>query len=88
MNPIPSPDWIRFRWVSGSGFEIRILETSWSSSHIPPCVQVHGELVVSEGELVEPLTSLLVDLETSWSSLQSDLDTTLCLTNFCKSSFL
>ncbi len=31
-------------------------------------VQVHGELVVSEGELVEPLSSLLVDLETSWSS--------------------
>jgi hypothetical protein len=29
---------------------------------------VHGELVVSEGELVEPLTSLLVDLETSWFS--------------------
>jgi hypothetical protein len=51
-------------------------------------VQVHGEFVLSEPELMESLSELLTDIETSWSGLHADIQTTLCLLTFCKSSFL
>ena len=49
---------------------------------------MHGETIISEAELRERLTSIYQSLERSWTSFQTELDTCLCLTNFCKSSFL
>jgi U3 small nucleolar RNA-associated protein 21 len=58
------------------------------NAHLGLFLQVHGETIVSSPDLRSNLTSVQDNLATSWTHLQADLDTALCLANFCKSSFL
>jgi len=58
------------------------------NAHLGLFLQIHGDTVVSNLSLREHLTTTQENLNTSWTDLQADLDTCLCLTNFCKSSFL
>jgi len=58
------------------------------NAHLGLFLQIHGDTVLSNLSLREHLTTTQGNLNTSWTDLQADLDTCLCLTNFCKSSFL
>merc|ERR1719360_134296 len=58
------------------------------NAHLGLFLQIHAETIVSSPGLRKHLSTVQQDLTTSWTELQADLDTTLCLSNFCKSSFL
>ncbi|XP_023323395.1 WD repeat-containing protein 36 [Eurytemora carolleeae] len=57
-------------------------------AHLGLFIKVHGETIVSDPELRKYLVSIQQSLENSWNSLQTEMDTCLCLLNFSKSSFL
>jgi len=57
-------------------------------AHLGLFLQVHGETIVSSPELRKSLESLEDSVEKTWTQLQDDINTSLCLVNFCKSSFL
>jgi len=58
------------------------------NAHLGLFLKVHEEAIIGSAALRKRLGAVQQSLETCWSSLQTDLDTCLCLSNFCKSSFL
>lgn len=59
-----------------------------ANAHLGLFIKVHEETIIGSAELRKQLGALQQSLDTCWTSLQADLDTCFCLTNFCKSSFL
>ena len=57
-------------------------------SYLSLFLKVHGDVVSQEEELVEILRDIQTLQDQSWSSLQAELDESLCLVKFFKSSFL
>lgn len=58
------------------------------NAHLGLFLQIHGDTIVSNLGLRNHLASTEGNLNAGWTELQADLDTSLCLANFCKSSFL
>jgi len=57
-------------------------------AHLGLFIKIHGETIIGTAELRKHLLTLQQSLENNWTSLQAEMDTCLCLANFCKSSFL
>jgi len=57
-------------------------------AHLGLFLKVHGETIIVTPELRKQLEGIQQSVEKNWARLQSELDTSLCLLNFCKSSFL
>ena len=57
-------------------------------SYLSLFLKVHGDVVSQEEELLQVLRDIQALQDESWSSLQAELDESLCLVKFFKSSFL
>ncbi len=51
-------------------------------------LKVHGEVLIKEKKLVTKLEEIHTEERSNWLSLQEELDESLCLVKFFKSSFL
>lgn len=78
-----------------SGF-LQMLQTGFDDnrnfemlqSYFSLFLKVHGEVIMKEKKLVNKLEEIHLGEKNSWHSLQDELDESLCLVKFFKSSFL
>ena len=78
-----------------SGF-LQMLQTGFDDnrnfemlqSYFSLFLKVHGTVIMKEKKLVTKLEQIHIEEKNSWHSLQEELDESLCLVKFFKSSFL